>query len=156
MSGHSRSTFMFNPANSGPRPISEGALFGSRDGRTLGRPPWNVDLTRGRNTRNEVIRGIKNKISKESETEIYGRKGRKKCRNFGGQAKPSPIHMYKVPRRGTTMKRRGMNLRQKNWIMIISKERGETKPGEIKDNRRRAKLQVNTKKRISTAMTVCC
>ena len=31
-------------------------------------------------------------------------------------------------------KMKGMNLRQKNWIMITSKERGEMRPGEIKDN----------------------
>ena len=40
---------MFNSVYSGPRTeqMAIGALFGSRDGRTLGSPPWKADLTRG-------------------------------------------------------------------------------------------------------------
>ena len=47
-----------------------------------------------------------------------------------------------------------MNLRQKNRIMITSKERGETRPGEVKDKRRRTERQVNTRKQINRAMIV--
>ena len=77
----------------------------------------------------------------------------KRGRNFGGQGKPSPVHMIQVPMRGTRRKRIGMNLRQNNQIMITSKERGKPRPGEIKENRR-AKRQVNKQKQIRRAMIV--
>ena len=72
-----QTTFMFNPVPSGMRPelMMVGAFFGSSDGRTVGSPPWKADITRGRNTRNEVIRGIKNKIIKKSLSGIYICKG---------------------------------------------------------------------------------
>ena len=144
---------MFNPIHSGlqPEPMAVGALFSLRDGRTIESLPWKADLTRGRNKRNEVLRGVKNKLIKKSKNGIYGCKEGKRCINFGGQGKPSPIRtINKVPTRRTRRKRR-MNLGQKNRIMINSTERGKTRPGEIKDNRR-AKRQVNTQKRISSVM----
>ena len=48
-----------------------GVLFGSRDGRTLRSPLWKADLTRGRNTRNKISRGIKDEIIKKSKGYIY-------------------------------------------------------------------------------------
>ena len=49
-----------------------GALFGSRDGRTLRGQPCKADLTRGRNTLNKISRGIKDEIIKKSKFCIYG------------------------------------------------------------------------------------
>ena len=47
-----------------------------------------------------------------------------------------------------------MNLRQTIRIIITSTERGEKRPGKIKDNRR-ANAQVNTRKRISRTIILC-
>ena len=58
---------MFNSVHSGPRPepMAESALFGTRDGRRLRNLLWKANITQRKNTWNEVIRGIKNKIIKK-------------------------------------------------------------------------------------------
>ena len=57
--------------------MAVGELFGPRHGRTLGSPPWEADITRGRNTRNKVIRGIKDKFNKKPRAAFTDAKNEK-------------------------------------------------------------------------------
>ena len=75
---------MFIPVHSGPRPepMVVGAIFWverRQKTRVHHGTPWEANLTRGRNTRKEVIRDIKDEFIKKSKSDIYGYQRRKVC-----------------------------------------------------------------------------